>query len=161
MLLGRISPIAPIASQATIARATRGSALLTWPRFASRSWTSASLNAHARRRAGIRRQEKDAGSVAGCGEHHAFRDAKLHLPRREVGHHRREPADEILRLVRRLDAGEDDAMPGAAVAPGFADVQRQLEELVRAIDGLRVDDAGDAEIDFGEVVNREGRRFFE
>ena len=52
----------------------------------------------------------------------ALGSAKSHLAGLEVGHHDREPAHEILRLVGRADAGEDG--PGA-----IADVQRQPQQL--------------------------------
>ena len=45
---------------------------------------------------------------AGGGDH-AFAQAELHLPRRQVGDADDQPADEVLRLVGFLDAGEDVA----------------------------------------------------
>ena len=36
----------------------------------------------------------------------------------------------------------------------FADVERELQQLVGAVDVLGVDDARDAQVDLGEVVDR-------
>ena len=55
---------------------------------------------------------------------------------------------EHLRVVGRLDAGEH-------LARFAADVELQLEQLVRAFDVLGVDDARDAQLDLHEVVDRD------
>ncbi len=65
--------------------------------------------------------------VAG-GKHHAFADTKLHLARRKVRDQHGQPTDQIFRFVGRLDPGKDD--PLAA----FTGVERQLEQLVAAVD---------------------------
>ena len=54
---------------------------------------------------------------------------------------------QFLRLVRGLDAGEHRAMPL------FADVERELQQLVGAFDVLGVDDARDAQVDLREIVD--------
>ncbi len=87
--------------------------------------------------------------VAG-GKHHAFADAELHLARREVRDQHRETSDQILRLVGRLDAREDGAL-----AP-FAGIERQLQQLVAALDVRRGDDLRDAEVELRKVVDRDG-----
>ena len=71
------------------------------------------------------------------GQDHPFADAELHLARRQVGDHDGELADQLLGRVGRLDAAEDGARRR------LADVERQLEQLGRALDFLAGDDAGD------------------
>ena len=93
-------------------------------------------------------EQEYARAVAGGGEHHALGDAEFHLARGEVGDHHREPALELLRVVGGLDAREH----------GFrraAEVERELQQLVRAFDRLGVDDLRDAEIDLVEIVDRD------
>src|SRR6266702_5649659 len=124
MLRGRKSPSTPIASQAAIAAMTRFSAVAT---TTCRARRRASLDAHAGRRTRIGCQKKDAGTVARGGKHHAFGNAEFHLARREVRDHRCEAADQVLGLVRRLDACENGAV---AILPN---VERQFQELVRAV----------------------------
>src|SRR5690349_18881422 len=65
--------------------------------------------AHAGLRPGIGRDEEDSRTFAGGREHHALRDAELHLARREVRDEHRQPAFERGRRVGRLDAGEHGA----------------------------------------------------
>ncbi len=67
------------------------------------------------------------------------------------GDHRRKAPDEVLRLVRRFDARENRAMTA------LADVERQAEKFVGALDVLRVDDFRDAKVDFGEVIDGDVR----
>jgi len=83
-------------------------------------------------------------------QHHAFADAKLHLARRQVGHHHGQLADQLLGLAGAGDAAEHVAVPA------FTHVQRQAQQLGRAFDGLAVDDFGDAQVDPGEVVDGDG-----
>jgi hypothetical protein len=85
------------------------------------------------------------------GEHHPFADAEFHLARREVGDDDRELADQLLGRIRRLDAAEDSARAG------LADVERELEELGRSGDLLAGDDQRDAQVELGEVVDRDRR----
>ena len=77
----------------------------------------------------VRSEQIDARPVAGRREHHAFGHAEAHLARREVRDHRRQPADQRFGRIRRLDAREY----GARLR--LADVERQLHELVGAVDG--------------------------
>ena len=65
------------------------------------------------------------------GQHHAFAQTELHLARREVGDHHGQLADQVGGLVGRLDAAEDVARLG------LADVERQPQQLGRAVDALR------------------------
>ena len=92
-------------------------------------------------------EQEEARRIAGRRQHHAFRHAELHLARREVGDHHGQAADERRRIVGRLDAGEHLARAERA------DVERQLQQLVRAFDMLGVDDVRDAQVDLGEVVD--------
>src|SRR5688500_8525932 len=85
--------------------------------------------AHAGLRSRVRRNEENPRSVARGGEHHSFRNAELHLARREVRDQHRQTAFELLGGVGGLDAGEHRAR-------GVAQVQCQLEQLVGAFDGL-------------------------
>src|SRR6266849_3467835 len=55
---------------------------------------------------------------------------------------------ELRRIVSRLDAGEHRAR-------AVAGIERELQELVRAVDVLGFDDSRDAEVDFVEVVDRD------
>jgi hypothetical protein len=89
------------------------------------------LDAHAGLGAGVGREQEDAGGLAvgvGGGQDHALGEAELHLARRQVGDHHRQPADQRRRIVGRLDAGED--LPRAE----RADVEQQADELVGAFD---------------------------
>ena len=74
------------------------------------------------------------------GEHHAFGHAELHLARGEVGDHHGEAAHECRRVVGGLDAGEHRARVGA-------EIERELQQLVGALDMLGGDDARHAQID--------------
>ena len=60
-----------------------------------------------------------------------------------------QPADELLGLVGRFDAGEDLPLHVAAEA------ERELEQLLRLRHFFGRDHAGDAQIDLGEVVDRD------
>ena len=88
-------------------------------------------------------------AVAG-GQHHAFAHAELHLARCQVGDHHRQLSCQLRGIVGRLDASEDIARLG------LADVQRQLQQLVRARHMVRLDDAGDAQVDPGEILDADG-----
>src|SRR5690348_11231160 len=104
--------------------------------------------AHAGLRPSVGGDEEDARAVAGGGEHHAFRHAELHFARREVRHQHHQPALERGRSVSRLDAGEDRARRAAGV-------ERQLDELVSPLDELGAHDAGQAQIQLVELVDRD------
>jgi hypothetical protein len=93
---------------------------------------------------GVGREQEDAGRLTvgiRGGQDHSLGQAELHLARREVGDHHRQPADQRRRIVGRLDAGKD--LPRAE----RADVEQQANELVGAIDVRRLADAGDAQVD--------------
>src|SRR4029079_15928124 len=97
----------------------------------------------------VGRQQEYAGAVAARGEQHALGFAEAHLARLQVGDHDRKTADELGGIVCRLDAGEHLA--------GFgADVELQLEQLLRAFDVFGTDNPGDAQIDFAEIVDGNG-----
>ena len=106
-----------------------------------------SFDAHAGLCAVVGSEQENAGTVARCGEHHALGQAEFHLARRQVGDHRRQAADQVFRAIRRLDAGEHGARPIVA------DVERELEQFVGAVDVLGVDDSRDAQIDLVEFVD--------
>ncbi len=73
-----------------------------------------------------------------------------HLAGGEVGDNDDFAADELFGGVPLGDAGEDLA----AAHTGFrAEVDFEAEELVGFGDALADEDAGDAELDFGEVVD--------
>src|SRR3546814_2889839 len=74
------------------------------------------------------------------GEYHAFGHAELHLAWCEVGDHDGQTVDKCLRCVSRLDASEH--LPGAE----HADVERQPQQLVCAVDMFGRGDARDAQI---------------
>src|SRR5262245_42124001 len=81
-----------------------------------------SFYAHARERPAIRRDEENARAVSRGGEDHALGDAELHLARRQIRDHHRQPPLQLLRRVGRLDSGEH----GARVSAHF---EGELEQL--------------------------------
>ena len=78
------------------------------------------------------------------------------VPRRsQVGHHHGEFAHQILGLV-----GAGDAAENIAVA-ALAHVEREAQQLGRAVHGLAVHDQGNAQVNLGEVVDGDrGCQFF-
>ena len=62
------------------------------------------FDSHSRLRAVIRAEDKQAGRLAGSRQHHALRQAELHLARREIGDHHRHATLQLFRIVNRLDA---------------------------------------------------------
>ena len=108
------------------------------------------FNAHPRLCTTVRRQQEwPAAFVAGCADH-TLRQTKLHLARGQVGNHDGEPANQCFRGVSGFDAGEYGA--------GFvAQIEGQLEQFVGAFNMFGVGDAGDAQVDFGEVVDTDER----
>ncbi len=84
---------------------------------------------------------------AGGGDH-AFAGAEFHFAWGQVRYADDEFADEVFGFVGFFDAGEDGAGGVAAEAEG------EFEELLGFGDFFGGDDAGDAEVDFGEVVDR-------
>ena len=64
----------------------------------------------------VGREQIDFAAPAAGGDDHAFAQAELHLPRGEVGGTNHQPADQMLRLVDALDAGEHRAAIVAAEA---------------------------------------------
>ena len=83
-------------------------------------------------------------------EHHAFGYAKLHFAWGQVGHHDREFADQVVGLVNAGNATENIAMFA------FAHIQSQAQEFGRALNGFTLNDLGNAQIDLGKVVDRDG-----
>src|SRR3990170_3700393 len=105
-----------------------------------------SFYAHARERTGVRGNEEYSRSVARGGEHHAFGDAEFHGARSEVGDHHGEAPLELRRLVGGLDAGEH-------LARGAAEIERQPQQLVGAIDALGAGDSRHAQVELVEVLD--------
>src|SRR5712691_2367654 len=98
------------------------------PRNQGLSRTSTrSMHPLARHRAAVGRQQEDFLASNARRADHAFADSETHLARGEVRHHDDQPADELFRSVRALDAGEDVATQLAAEA------QRQLDQLVGSL----------------------------
>src|SRR3990172_2757137 len=97
--------------------------------------------------AGIGGQQEHFFAAGATGGDHAFAEAEFHLPRGEVCDADHQPADEIVRLVRFLDAGEHGARVVAAEA------ERELQELLGVGNVGGGDDASDAEVDLGKVVD--------
>ena len=79
-------------------------------------------------------------------------NAELHLARREVGDHHGQLADQIFRLVGRLDAGEHVTLGGLRRrrASGAA--------ACRCHHVFAVDDLRNAQVDLGEVIDCDFRR---
>src|ERR1700680_1441936 len=116
-VLPTLSPISVISSRPTAADAV----------CALTAWARRSFDAHAGQGAGIGCEQEDTGAVSGGGKHHSLGKSELHLAWRQIRDHRGKTSDEILGLVRRLDAGED-----RAAAP-IADIQSQLQQLVGSV----------------------------
>ena len=83
------------------------------------------------------------------GKYHAFADAKLHFSWSQVRDHHRVFADQVGGFVGAGDAAENVA------CFCFAHVQRQPQQLGRTFHRFAIDDERDAQVDFGEVVNRD------
>src|SRR5688572_10318101 len=115
--------------------------------IAARGPRCASFYAHAGLCSGIGGNEKNARFVSRGGEDHAFRDAELHLARRQVRHHYREPAFQLFRRIGGFDAGEHGAR-------AVADVEGELEQLVRPFHRLRPCYAGYPQLELAELVDR-------
>ena len=94
-----------------------------------------------------REQEDFLTSAAGRADH-AFTDSESHLARGEICHDNDQPADETIRCVGALDAGEDIAVEFAAQA------QSQLNQLIGSLDVRGRDDSRDAEVDLRKIVDR-------
>ena len=105
------------------------------------------MDAHAGLGAFVEGEEEDVGFAGADGGDHAFGEAEFHLAGLEIGDHDDETADEGFGFVGGFDAGEDLAADVAAEAEG------ELEEFFCAGYFFGGDDAGDAEVDFGEVVD--------
>ena len=86
-----------------------------------------------------------------CRKNHALRHAKLHFARGQVGHQHGELADQFFGLVHAGNAAEDIAHAA------FAGVQRQAQQLGRALYRSTLHDLGNAQVDLGEVVDADGR----
>ena len=74
------------------------------------------MHAHSRRGAFIEGEQKDIRAAGAAGGDHPFAEAELHLPRREIGDHHHQPADEFFCFVSGFDAGEDLSLNAAAQA---------------------------------------------
>jgi len=85
-----------------------------------------------------------------CSKYHAFADATLHFARSQVGDHHGVFPNQVFGLVGAGDAAED--VSGLS----FAHVQRQAQQLDGPFDRFAIDDFGDAQVDFGEVVDGDG-----
>src|SRR5215213_1384661 len=105
-----------------------------------------SFYAHAGLGPAIRRNEKYPRFIPRGSENHALGDAELHLARREIRHHYGEASLELFRRVSGLDAGEHGAR-------AFAELERELEQLVRAVDLLGARDARHPQVELVEVVD--------
>ena len=75
-----------------------------------------------------------------CGEQHAAGVDAHHRARRKVHDCDRGLSDQLLRLIVRVNAGEDDAILACAV------VQRELEELLALLHSLARLDLDGAEV---------------
>src|SRR6185295_11670967 len=106
-----------------------------------------SFDSHARLGTGTRRDQIDPRPLARSAQHHPLGDAEFHLARREVRDQYGQLSLELLGRVRRLDAGENGAR-------AIADIERELQQLVRALDVLGLDDFRDAQVELVEVVDR-------
>jgi len=90
-------------------------------------------------------EQKDISSVRTRGEHHPS-DTRNASRGGEIGDDHGELADQLL---GRLDVREYRALRAA-------ETNGQFEELVRTIDVLGVNDAGDAQIDLAELLDADG-----
>src|SRR6476620_4799948 len=102
--------------------------------------------AHAGPRCRFRGNEKNARFVPRGGQHHALRDAELHLPGSQICDHYGEPTFQFFRGIGGLDAREHGAR-------AVARVEGQLEQLVGALDVLRAHDACHAKVNFVEIFD--------
>ena len=76
----------------------------------------------------------------------------FHFARREIGNDHGESAHQRRGIVSRLDTCKH------LTRAQRADIQRQLQQLVGTFNVFRIGDFRDAQIDFGEVVDADGRR---
>ncbi len=114
------------------------------------------MDAHAGFGAAVGREEEHFVAATAGGAHHAFAQAEFHLARGEIGDADHQATDELVGLgVGFFDSGEDGFARIAAEAEG------EFQKFARVGDFLGGEDASDAEIDFGEVVDRafRGKRF--
>ena len=154
---GRTRPSAPIASHATMAATTRASAAHRHRRGAvelggrrsARRCGIASLDAHAGLRAASGASRKMPGPSP---------DAASTMPSDRPNFILRGARFATIGVSRptRSSGSYADLMPANTVrVRRLADVERQLDQLVGAVDVLGVDDARDAQVDLGEVVDRD------
>ena len=104
---------------------------------------------------------RSAYALGGAGgTDHAFAGAEgaalAHGTRGEVGAEDDEAADEFFGQIGFFDAGDDGALADGA------GVEREFHEFVRFFEGLGGEDARNAEIDGGELVDVDdgGERLF-
>src|SRR5687768_2639565 len=109
------------------------------------------LDWHAGHGARIRIQQEQIGPAAAGRKDHAFGDAEAHLARREV----RDEHDAAPDQLRRFAIGGADAREDLALAE-FAGVELEAQQLVRAFDELAGQYPSDAQVESGEVVDRDG-----
>ena len=108
---------------------------------------TALMHSHARLGTGIGAEQEDLAGSGADGEDHAFAEAELHLPGLEVRAADHQLTDEVFRVVRLLDPGEDIA----SHIP--AQTQRQLQKLVGTRHMLSRHDTSHAKVGLAEVVD--------
>lgn len=108
------------------------------------------MDAHAGLGAGVDVEEVDFGGTGAGGGDHPFAETELHLAWGEVGDHDHESSDEFRGIVGGFDTSEDGSTFIAAEAEG------KFEELLGFGDIFGGEDARDAEVDFGEVIDGAG-----
>ena len=84
-------------------------------------------------------------------QNHTFADTELHFAGCQIGDHDGVLTNQISRLVGAGNTAQHIAHTA------FAHIQRQAEQLDRAFDCLAINDFGNAQIDFREVVDGNGR----
>src|SRR6185437_4147327 len=87
--------------------------------------------------------------VGGSRHNHALRRESAEFSRLQVRDDNDLPADELLRFIGESDSGND------AAQFRFADIDFEMEELIRAFDCFGGFHFDDAQIDFGKIVNRD------
>ena len=99
--------------------------------------------------AGVGRKNPKFFSSRAGGQHHAIGKAEFHFARCEICDHHCESAFERFRIVSQANAGEDIARLAVA------EIDRELQELVGALDIIRFHNARDAQINLGKAINRD------
>ena len=115
------------------------------------------MHALPRHRTAVRRKQKDFRPSAAGRTDHPLADSESHFARGEIRNDNDQPANELPRRVRALDAREDVAAYLAT------EVQSQLHQFVRSLDVRRRNDPRDAQVNLREIVDRAeigDQRFF-